>query len=50
MGTADTLAAGLRERGATWTIHHGRAVRELSERAMRGLVSIVRKTLRGSTN
>ena len=51
LGTADTLAAGWRERGATWTyLTTDEPFGSMSERAMRGLVRMVRKTLRGSTN
>jgi preprotein translocase subunit SecA len=51
LGAADTSAAGLRERGATWTyLTTDEPFGSMSERAMRGLVSMVRKTLRGSAN
>jgi preprotein translocase subunit SecA len=50
LGTADLSAAGLRERGATWTyLTTDEPFGSMSERAMRGLVSMVRRTLRGST-
>jgi preprotein translocase subunit SecA len=50
LGTADT-SAGLRERGATWTyLTTDEPFGTMTERAMRGLASMVRKALRGNTN
>ena len=51
LGAADTFAPGSRERGATWTyLTTDEPFGAMTERAMRGLVRMVRKTLHASTD
>ena len=51
LGAADAFAAGSRERGATWTyLTTDEPFGAMTERAMRGLVRMVRKTLHASTD